>query len=317
MTEPIPPQSEVRCPTCFIEFSFPGARELHWKTSSCRFKCTLCPERTNHGSDQGLRDHWKDKHARLYCSACDKVCVNRRALRDHQCIRQTHCDTCRVVFPSDEAQKCHFRTHHIFIRYCDGCRKMYQDQDDGRKCHKKHCYTGKHDPESKTRGDAEMKEEDSDVDKAARSEEKQRRSRRDPNSNREDTKSGANEHPHNSKRRDQKRNRTEDTKGNQRSDWESNEKARSPKELLRKGFPDLYSCLGLSVWSPQEEVVQAARRKRIEVHPDRVKKADMTDDDLQRVDEIAKEVGQAADILSDPVKRVKYDADLRQQRVRR
>ncbi|KAL9010397.1 MAG: hypothetical protein Q9173_004661 [Seirophora scorigena] len=301
---PLPSLSDVRCPTCFVEFSFSGARELHWQTSSCRFKCTLCRDRTNHGSDQGLRDHWKNKHARLYCSACDKVCVNRCALRAHHCVRQNYCDPCRAVFGSDEALKCHFRTHHIYIRYCDGCRKMYQDQCGESKWHKRHCYTRKHDSESKNQGDTEVEGENLGHQEAEnpKSEEKQKSAPRDSNSGAEDTKSGANEFPKSRKGRDQHRHEKKAPTGSQRPP---------------KGFPDLYGCLDLFVWSPQEEIVQAARRRRIEVHPDKVKKPNMTDKELRRIDEIAMEVGQAADILSDPVKRAKYDRELEQQRVRR
>ncbi|KAI4188804.1 MAG: hypothetical protein LQ348_003883 [Seirophora lacunosa] len=312
LMDPLPSLSDVRCPTCFVEFSFPGARELHWQTSSCRFKCTLCRDRTNYGSDQGLRDHWKDKHARLYCSACDKVCVNGRALRTHQCVRKNYCDPCRVAFDSDEALKSHFRTHHVYVRYCDGCRKMYQDQHGESKWHKRHCCTRKHDSESKDHGDTETKEEDLGHKEAEnpKSGEKQKSAPKDSNSSGKDTKSGANESLKSRKGQDQHRHEKKAPTGSQRPDQGS--KTRRPK-----GFPDLYGCLDLSVSSPYEEVVQAARRRRIEVHPDKVKKPGMTDEELRRIDEIAKEVGQAADILSDPIKRAKYDRELKQQRVRR
>ncbi|KAL8933251.1 MAG: hypothetical protein Q9216_006452, partial [Gyalolechia sp. 2 TL-2023] len=81
-----------------------------------------------------------------------------------------------------------------------------------------------------------------------------------------------------------------------------------PKEKsLRAGIPDFYGCLNINPSSTHADIAQAARKRRIEVHPDKLKKPSMTDAELERIDQVAMQVGWAADVLLDPEKRAKYD----------
>ncbi|KAL8634440.1 MAG: hypothetical protein Q9228_007965, partial [Teloschistes exilis] len=82
-----------------------------------------------------------------------------------------------------------------------------------------------------------------------------------------------------------------------------------PNLKKAKGFVDFYSLLGVSPSCSQAEIEKAAKKKRIEVHPDRLIKEGMTPQELQAIDEQAKMVGGAADTLSDPSKRRRYDAE--------
>ncbi|KAL8664625.1 MAG: hypothetical protein Q9202_002895 [Teloschistes flavicans] len=76
-----------------------------------------------------------------------------------------------------------------------------------------------------------------------------------------------------------------------------------------EAFVDFYGLLGVSPSCSQAEIEKAAKRKRIEVHPDRLIKEGMTPQELQAIDERAKMVGGAADTLLDPSKRRRYDAE--------
>lgn len=74
--------------------------------------------------------------------------------------------------------------------------------------------------------------------------------------------------------------------------------------------PDHYATLGVEYGASQEEIVIAARAMRIKVHPDRLKRAEgLTQADLDAIDERAKRVGWAADVLCSVVSRTKYDRE--------
>lgn len=80
-----------------------------------------------------------------------------------------------------------------------------------------------------------------------------------------------------------------------------------------KGLPDHYARLGISRYSTQEQVVRAAKEMRVKVHPDRRKRGlgvGLSGDELRVIDEEAAAVGMAADVLSDPDLRLKYDFKL-------
>ncbi|KAL8818762.1 MAG: hypothetical protein Q9191_007868, partial [Dirinaria sp. TL-2023a] len=70
---------------------------------------------------------------------------------------------------------------------------------------------------------------------------------------------------------------------------------------------DYYAILGISPDSNQEEIKTAAKKMRVKVHPDRMNLAAKTEEEKQKIHEKAAQVGQAADVLSDPRKREEYD----------
>lgn len=74
---------------------------------------------------------------------------------------------------------------------------------------------------------------------------------------------------------------------------------------------DLYKSLKVSPDASHDEIVHAARRRRIEVHPDRRKLPGMSPSDVSRINMEAQEVGLAADTLCDEASREKYDKALR------
>lgn len=49
------------------------------------------------------------------------------------------------------------------------------------------------------------------------------------------------------------------------------------------------------------------KRRRVEVHPDKLMKPGMSDSERDRIHEIAVMVGQAADLLQDPEQKLRYD----------
>jgi curved DNA-binding protein CbpA len=59
----------------------------------------------------------------------------------------------------------------------------------------------------------------------------------------------------------------------------------------------------------QAELVKAARKKRIETHPDKFSGRNISPAEVDAIIETSKTVGHAADILCDPAARAKYDGE--------
>ncbi len=85
-------------------------------------------------------------------------------------------------------------------------------------------------------------------------------------------------------------------------------------EVLAPGEkpPDHYATLNILRHSTHEEILVAAKRRRIETHPDSFKRrgGELAQEEVDRLEEEAKKVGWAADILSDFVLKENYDARL-------
>lgn len=78
------------------------------------------------------------------------------------------------------------------------------------------------------------------------------------------------------------------------------------------GLPDHYARLGISRGSSHEQVLKAAKEMRVKTHPDRLKRREgLSEDEIRVIDLEAALVGEAADVLSDPGMRYRYDCKMR------
>ena len=78
-----------------------------------------------------------------------------------------------------------------------------------------------------------------------------------------------------------------------------------------KTLPHYYKRLGIGKDSSHEQVLKAAKEMRVKTHPDRLKRREgLTEEEERAIDREAALVGQAADVLSDPVLREKYDRSM-------
>ncbi|KAI4136958.1 MAG: hypothetical protein L6R39_007537 [Caloplaca ligustica] len=360
MANPVRPEGESRCTTCGIVFSFPGARELHWEFSQCRFKCSLCADGLSHGSDRALNDHWKRHHEQFFCSRCQKIILGGLKLRRHDCKKSHKCKRCHADFSSRAALGDHYRAGHG-LTYCRGCHKYYLDVDGERMRHKTRCFVKSHGPEASEseeeanggtegKGFKEQSKEKPKSDKKDEPEHAKERPKRfcrgchkyyrdvDGESKRHKRRcfakgygsEGSQSEDETKEAKGLKEQGKEKPKSNKEGPEQAKEKAKSnKKEQESNGHSkstgeepsgkvhDLYGLLKLHPSSSQEEIAQAARKRRIEVHPDKLKKPGMTDVELRKVDETAMEVGFAADILLDPKKRAKYDRERRERKQHR
>lgn len=69
--------------------------------------------------------------------------------------------------------------------------------------------------------------------------------------------------------------------------------------------------LNVSPDASHDDIVRAARKRRIEVHPDKRKSPEMSPSEVDRIENEAQGVGLAADTLCNEESREKYDRALR------
>lgn len=94
----------------------------------------------------------------------------------------------------------------------------------------------------------------------------------------------------------------------QDSHWGNNHRAPSSSRPTVTPPPPHYQLLGISFDATAAEIEKAAKEKRVATHPDRLKrKGGLTDAQMVEIDELAKRVGCAADVLMDPGKKAVYD----------
>ena len=82
-----------------------------------------------------------------------------------------------------------------------------------------------------------------------------------------------------------------------------------PPAKVTKSLPDHYATLKLGPLATDQEIKSAARSRRIEVHPDRLKTPDMSDAERAKIDAAAAAIGQAADVLQSRVEKKEYDRE--------
>ena len=90
----------------------------------------------------------------------------------------------------------------------------------------------------------------------------------------------------------------------------SSHKLPEPKPRARDNLPDLYAILKISHLATDDQIRSAAKRRRVEVHPDRLKRPGMSESEKDEIDAAAARVGQASDVLLNPEQKLKYDRKL-------
>lgn len=89
-----------------------------------------------------------------------------------------------------------------------------------------------------------------------------------------------------------------------------NEGSRAKRASSNRPMQNYYTILGVSPSCTHEEIIKAAKKKRIESHPDRFSGQILGISDVDVIVERSKMVGHAADILCDPTARQKYNSKL-------
>ena len=105
---------------------------------------------------------------------------------------------------------------------------------------------------------------------------------------------------------------------NRREEYGTDESTEEPTRHIsvwEEEPPDHYAILGVEPNSSPVTIGRAARRKRVETHPDKLKRSEgLSTADLLQIDVEAKQVGWAADILCNTESRRNYDHQLQNWR---
>ncbi|KAL8762261.1 MAG: hypothetical protein Q9184_001709 [Pyrenodesmia sp. 2 TL-2023] len=242
-----------------------------------------------------------------HCPICHKQFTFAGSQRIHYTYsdcKHLYCKPCQAVFPTPAALDRHLRSvHGPPLTFCSGCATWYADVDEERWKHRGRCFGragfertgfGFGGAQTGGRGAKEGKKE-GDQWSEARSSSKGQQQKREQSS-----------------KSDNHHNTTNNNKEDQSRSEDRSNTAGNDKPVERSS--DLYERLRVHPLSTDAEIAQAAKKRRIEVHPDRERKPGMTERELNEIDEIAKEVGYAADVLQDAEKKRRYDRERRGRR---
>ena len=90
----------------------------------------------------------------------------------------------------------------------------------------------------------------------------------------------------------------------------STQEQEAEREPVQNKPPDHYAILGISPTATTAEILKAAKKMRIETHPDRLSGRNLSPAQEAERLEKSKNVGLAADILSEPATKRKYDEEV-------
>ncbi|KAL9041388.1 MAG: hypothetical protein Q9214_004127 [Letrouitia sp. 1 TL-2023] len=265
------------CRTCSERFETWTERYQHETLD--HFLCAWCPQRT-FDTSEAFNLHCKTQHSGTWCDFCNQDLKSKDLLEIHK-----NSAGCKRPRQAKKTSSSEWATW-----YCGDCKRQFKSQD-GFRAHRKYIHNSRDAGDGNTDTRAKNSSStwhqvpgycpDCEVDYITK------------------------------KRLQEHINRGHDERSAKRPpepDW----KPKQDTPPLRYCKPqNFYDRLGVSPSTSQSEIGKAAKMKRIETHPDRVKREGMTDMELAAIDTRAKDVGEAADVLGDERKRRKYDRILR------
>ena len=298
---------DLQCSKCDRRFKKAARCAIHVPWCTNDRKCAQCPiDNTRYPTDRALHRHWNIYH-NPGCSFC-KAKISLQDRDQHE--RESHpieyqareyqrqhfrefkkCSFCRVImFPQDiekHERERHRSAFYERLRFCERercsfCKKKFYPED--REDHERDSHPDKfHDPEYEPEYHIRQKCSFCEA-------------RFFPNAR---WKHERDSHPQEFNDRENKRKRGSPS-------WEpANEPASLPSTT-----PDHYKTLGVARDASAEEIERVAKMMRILCHPDRLKRNGPTPEEIIQIDEKAKNVGWAADVLCDEMSRQKYDQEL-------
>ena len=312
--EPAHPNPEdLRCSKCDRRFRDRTKCAIHVAWCSNDHKCAQCPhDNTKYPTDRALHRHWGFYHKLPGCSFCQlKPFSQDREEHEREChpkeywtreYRQRHrrglkkCLFCTVLLLPQERERheldkhpAEFEARHRQqeLQKCHFCKLRLFPED--REDHERESHpTEFH--------DRQRQRQQKNFQRCSFCE-----GRFSPNARWEHERE---RHPKQFKAREYKRQRR----------WEEEEDSSEPETdqedmSLPPSVPDHYKTLGVARDASAEEIERVAKIVRIRCHPDRLKRNGPTPEEVIQIDETAKNVGWAADVLCDRKSRERYDRE--------
>ena len=319
-------------------------RNLHFHYKFCPYSSCSALRFKSHDE---LMHHCRTQHGENFCFDCNTDCRTDKALRDHRRykhpysedsgVKKYHCYDCDRIFWTKRTYQLHRDDQHCEFEEC----KVHPKTSDWRSGRPNSGSTSARNASQSQsgskRGFQQESEKPSDPkpkksQSGPKPDQPEPRSKPERESQQESGKSSSSRFeysepdPKETRRQDKERDKQEDKERRRRQEKvrekrQEKEKLRQEKEREKRQRRDdyqtrvsatwlLYKLLGVNASSSHDEIERAAKKKRIETHPDKLKKPGMTKAELNRIDETAKEVGGAAEILLNPAKRSQYNAEM-------
>ena len=335
------PFDERVCEKCFLSFSSKQARLEHIKRSNMHIVCRWCKDPTEYATEKEFGHHrcgdwvrcwlclsptvWPNrptlqKHkweAHLTCQACDMdvMYLSKEYLRKHKQAAHAalYCEFCNMLLDDEASKKNHMKGKHSKCLHC----QVYFENRVSRAQHRiLYCHFCKQGFTSRIEKEGHYKSlhanvcEDCAFYKA-------------PN------KKYCHWHSAEEKRKEREKwyrkawssaiygfwsklKATAGPKRHEKGQTQDSYGQNPPPKPLPEGIVDLYAVLRVNSKSSAEEIEKAAKKRRIKTHPDRLERRDgLTEEEKEHIREEAKQVGWAADILTDPITKASYDREVR------
>lgn len=283
------PSSQISgrwCQKCAREFQTIKDYQWHLFITAVHHVCQYCTDYKDYDSLANLRIHWEACHGAKYCEYCFRHFCSTADKQKHFEHQHYLCESCMEWFPS----KGHRRYHWIFSE----AHKYPHPKSRGQKPRER---SNDQTQENETRQDQTQEDETrKDNPETGNS----RNFHQDSNFKNEKKKSSP---PKSAEWNSEKPNA-----GSSKKPSAGSSKKHSANVQHANKPPNHYAMLEIPSHSSAVEIAIASRRKRIEVHPDRLKrKQGLSPKQLQAIDIKAKNVGFAAEVLGDQDLRRQYD----------
>ena len=283
------PKWATWCSQCDKMFASKITRRKHqW---DCHYVCKHPRCHAYLYTEETFLNHVQEDHADVYCKLCDVFLESSRCLEHHMEAEHSYCRKCKVTFSNDEARQEHYLNANPYIHsYCRTCQLDLPD-DVSLATHINVCHAP---PRSRCRTCKLDLPDDESL--AAHNSACHAPPKSDGGPPKPEQEEKNNKRKHQNTRVGSGEEEEEDMPG-------------TP--------PNHYRTLGVDPSITHKQLLMLIKRRRCKTHPDRFMRRKLSAAQMENVIAIAKNVGWAADILSDRTKRRQHDLMLRAWQRRR
>lgn len=291
------------CQKCTRIFESIEAHHSHLKTSKQHqhHLCHYCNNVKDYRTLKNLQRHWQERHGSLYCELCSEKFSSPADKQKHSESQHYACERCEISFKSQGCLRYHWASSKAHeSTYCRPCKLDFADPG----AYNSHIDATHRSEPSKGASTG------NDAGKDKTEEKKNQEQNAETGNSRKfyrssNSKGGKKNFREGDSSNDGKKKPREGKSKKKKGGSSRDHSANMPHEQTP---PNHYAMLGIPSISSAEDIAKASRQRRIDVHPDRLKRQDgLSPDDLEAIDTEAKNVGFAAEVLGNEKTRRQYD----------